>query len=112
MNIKQLLDETLKATNGEISRGLKNQVTILNAFKDNDLEEKLKVLNQSNISAFNYYGMRILEFHINDIKEVLSENTEKIDSYRNNPQEFVRDLRKKEIKILGSSLEYDMMGGM
>lgn len=112
MSIKQLLDETLKATNGEMSRGLKNQLTILNAFDKVDYEKKLNLLKEYNISIFNYYGMRVLEFHISDLEEVLKENANKIESYQANSQELVRDLRKKEIQILGNSLDYDMTGGM
>ena len=41
MNIKRLMNETLVANNGELSRGLKNQLSIISAFENPELDSKL-----------------------------------------------------------------------
>lgn len=97
MNIKRLIDDTLIANNGEMSRGLKNQLTIVSAYLDEDFERKLNTLKNVGISVYNYTGLRILEFNLYDIQEVLKANERKFDIYRANPQELVRDLRKREM---------------
>lgn len=112
MNLKKLMNESLIANNGEISRGMKNKISLLNAFYNDDIDEKIEILNQYDISIYNYNGLRILEFSNTDIKEVLEENFEKLELYRNDLQELVRDLRKKEISLLGSSIDVELVGGL
>ena len=112
MNIRKLMNETLVANNGEMSRGLKNQLNMMPIIFDESLEEKLNLLKKEGISIYNYFGLRVLEFNISAINAVLKENKTKFDTYRNNPQELVRDLRSLEIKEFGSGLESDMLGGM
>ena len=112
MNLKRLMNETLVATGGEMSRGLKNQISILNAFVDSSLDEKLDILKQYNIPVYNYTGIRVLEFSLDDIKIVLNENRAKLEAYQMNPQELVRDLRIREMKTTKSSLEKELIGGM
>lgn len=109
MNIRKLMNETLVANNGELSRGLKNQLSILPAITNQNLEEKIERLKKENIMVYSYYGLRILGFNLSDIEEVLKENMSKKESYQTNPQELVRDIRKKEIEELGSSLKEDMI---
>jgi DNA repair photolyase len=112
MNIRKLMNETLVANNGEMSRGLKNQLNMMPIIFDNTLEDKLDLLKKEGISVYNYCGLRVLEFNLNLIEKVLNENKSKLENYRANPQELVRDLREKEIKEYGSGLEADMLGGM
>lgn len=112
MNIRKLMNETLVANNGEMSRGLKNQLNMIPIIFDESLEEKLNLLKKEGISVYNYFGLRILEFDIRNMETVLKEKKAKLDTYRNNPQELVRDLRIEEMKEYGSSLETDMLGGI
>lgn len=112
MKFVQIMNETLNANNGELSRGLKNQVTIVPAITNDDLNEKINLLKESEINVYNYIGIRALEFSYNIIQKTLQNNSEKLDIYRSNLQEFVRDLRKEEINDFGSNLEIDNMGGM
>ncbi len=112
MNIRKLMNETLVANNGEMSRGLKNQLNMMPIIFDNTLEEKLNLLKKEGISVYNYCGLRVLEFDLRHIETVLKENKAKLENYRANPQELVRDLREREITENGSSLEADMLGGM
>lgn len=112
MNIRKLMNETLVANNGEMSRGLKNQLNMMPIIFDNTLEDKLSILKKEGISVYNYCGLRVLEFSLNLIENVLNNNKSKLESYRTNPQELVRDLREEEIKEFGSGLETDMLGGM
>ncbi len=111
MNLKQLMNDTLAANNGDISRGLKNQLTILNAFIKEDLEEKVNILKQNEIPVYSYYGLRVLEFNLEDIQNVISENNAKLDIYRSNPQELVKDIRLKEISS-GKYVTLNGIGGM
>jgi len=111
MNIRKLMNETLVATNGEMSRGLKNQLSLLPAFVDESIEDKLSLFKKEGISVFNYYGMRLLTFKLETIQSVLNENNDKLESYRANPQELVRDMRKSEMKQL-NNLENNLIGGM
>lgn len=112
MNLKRLMNETLTANNGEISRGIKNQLSLISAFLDNDLDNKLDFLKQTGISIYNYTGLRILEFNLEDIQTVISENGEKLDTYRTNPQELVRDLRQQEVNSKGTVFQLNEMGGI
>ena len=112
MNIRKLMNETLVANNGEMSRGLKNQLNMMPIIFDHSSEEKLDILKKEGISAYSYCGLRLLEFNVNHLETVLNDNRAKIENYRANPQELVRDLRTKEIQEYGSSLETDMLGGM
>lgn len=111
MNFRRLMNETIVANNGEMTRGLKNQLSIVSAFVNDDLELKLDTLKNYGISIYNYVGMRILEFHLDDIKEVLNENETKHSIYKANPQELVRDLRKKEQDNM-NHMGYNELGGM
>lgn len=110
MNYRRLINETIVATNGEMSRGLKNQLTIVSAFIDNEFEEKLDYLKKVGIPVHSYMGLRILEFKLSDINEVITVNSNKMNIYKTNPQELVRDLRKNEIK--NGNLGYNEVGGM
>ncbi len=112
MNLRNIINETLVANNGEVSRGIKNQLNILPAIIDEDLEKKVELLKKEKISFYNYNGLRILEFSLENLAKTLEKNSEKKEIYSTNPQELVRDLRAQEIEIIGSSLEPDLIGGM
>lgn len=106
MNMKRLMNETLVANNGDLSRGLKNQLSIISAF-DTDLESKLDYIKETGLPIYSYAGLRVLEFNLESIQAVINDNKEKIETYRINPQELVRDLRKFEI-----NLDPSKVGGM
>ncbi len=112
MNIRKIMNETLIANNGEMSRGVKNQLNILPIIADENLDEKVSLLKKQGISFYNYTGLRILEFDYENILEVLNNNMMKLDIYRNDPQELVRDLRANEKLTAGSSLDNEVLGGM
>ena len=112
MNIRKLMNETLVANNGEMSRGLKNQLNIIPMIFDESLESKLNVLKREGISVYSYFGLRVLEFELKNIETTLKANKNKLEIYRANPQELVKDLRTAEIAENGSSLEADMLGGI
>lgn len=99
MYIKRLMNETLAANNGDLSRGLKNQITIVSAFENNELESKLDYLKQVGLPIYSYIGLRILEFRLENIQKIIAENNAKMETYRINPQELVRDLRNAEIAL-------------
>lgn len=107
MNIKRLMNETLVANNGELSRGLKNQLSIVSAFENTELDSKLDYLKQIGLQIYNYVGLRILEFSLENIQKVITDNQAKIETYKINPQELVKDLRKSEI-----ALDPSKVGGM
>ena len=107
MNIKRLMNETLVANNGELSRGLKNQLSIVSAFENTELDSKLDYLKQIGLQIHNYVGLRILEFSLENIQKVITDNQAKIETYKINPQELVKDLRKSEI-----ALDPSKVGGM
>lgn len=98
MNIKRLINETIIASNGDMSRGLKNQLSIFSAFTSEDLEQKMNFLKQAGIPVHSYFGIRILEFKLSDINAVINANQAKLANYKNNPQELVKDLRSYELK--------------
>lgn len=106
------MNETLIANNGDMSRGLKNQLNKLPLIANPELEDKIMLLKKEGISVYNYYGLRVLEFNYDILEKVLGENKNKIDSYSSEPQELVRDLRKKEIDEYGYNFETDILGGM
>ncbi len=110
MNFKRLMNETLVANSGDMSRGLKNQLTIVSAFANEELEKKMDYLKQKGISIYTYTGLRILEFSLPDIQVIIEEQSAKIDKYRANPQELVKDLRKREITV--GNLNFNGMGDM
>jgi len=107
MNIKRLMNETLVANNGELSRGLKNQLSIISAFENPELDSKLDYLKKIGLQIYNYVGLRILEFSLENIQKVITDNQAKIETYKINPQELVKDLRKSEI-----ALDPSKVGGM
>ena len=86
MNIKRLINETIIASNGDMSRGLKNQLSIFSAFTSEDLEQKMNFLKQAGIPVHSYFGIRILEFKLSDINAVINANQAKLANYKNNPQ--------------------------
>ncbi len=98
MNIKRLINETIISSNGDMSRGLKNQLSIFSAFTSEDLEQKMNFLKQAGIPVHSYFGIRILEFKLSDINAVINANQAKLANYKNNPQELVKDLRSYELK--------------
>jgi len=110
MNFKRLMNETLVANSGDMSRGLKNQLTIVSAFADTELDAKLDYLKQKGISIYTYAGLRIIEFRLSDIQTVVNNNGPKLDTYRANPQELVKDLRKNE--IANSKMNFAGIGGI
>ncbi len=112
MNLRKIMNETLIANNGDMSRGLKNQLNKLPLIASDELETKIALLKKEGISIYNYYGLRVLEFNYEIIETVLNDNRNKIDSYTSDPQELVRDLRKKEIEEYGYNFETDILGGM
>ena len=112
MNIKRLINETIVANNGDMSRGLKNQLSIFSAFVTEELDQKLNFLKQAGIPVHNYIGIRVLEFRLSDINAVINANQAKLATYKNNPQELVRDLRNYEIKTTGSTMDLEEVGGM
>lgn len=112
MNLRKIMNETLIANNGDMSRGLKNQLNKLPLIASPELEDKISLLKKEGISVYNYYGLRILEFNYNIIEKVISENGKKIDSYSSDPQELVRDLRIQEIEEYGYNFETDILGGI
>ena len=112
MNIKRLINETIISSNGDMSRGLKNQLSIFSAFVSEDLEQKMNFLKQAGIPVHSYFGIRILEFKLSDINAVINANQVKLANYKNNPQELVRDLRNYEIRISGSNMDLEEIGGM
>lgn len=111
MNYRRLMNETVVANNGNMSRGLKNQLSIVSAYVSDDLEAKLDLLKEAGISIHNYMGLRILEFKYDDINVVISTNNDKLETYKSNPQELVRDLRKYELQNI-DNLSYNEEGGM
>ncbi len=112
MNIRKIMNETLIANNGEMSRGLKDQLNILPMIADNTLDDKVALLKKQGISFYSYQGLRTLAFTYDNLLEVINNNTAKIDIYRTNPQELVKDLRANEKLTAKSSLDADVLGGM
>lgn len=112
MNIRKLMNETLVANNGEMSRGLKNQLNMMPIVFDGSLENKLNILKREGISVYSYFGLRVLEFDLKNIEATLKANKNKFEIYRTNPQELVKDLRAQEIIENGSGIEADMLGGI